>query len=932
MKIIKYLGVSFLIILSSSAIGKTCGPQWQWLSPSPDGLNKNAVAHHGDRTIIVGDGGSMYHSSDSGTTWFTATNNATEDLHDITYGSKYITVGKNGFAMTSDDGISWVHQATNTQNKLNAVSESVAVGDLGTILKIGNSGETWNTVSAGIFQNLNGVVDTGSLVIVVGNNGTIWSAQSANLDSWTDISPTDANNINLVDVAYNGSAFVAIANRYAFYSEDDGVSWNKVDLNLQAGGGAFKTIAWNATNGEFLVGGMDGVIARSADGKTWTSEGDFASLTDLNNISWDGSQYFGVGDYGNIVVSASGNKGDWQKNSIDLFKQSYRDIIWNEARSEFIAVGYEGSVLISPDGFVWNEKTNINDENWNAIIWDGSQYVATGFYKLKSVHTSVDGKAWSHFTGGHDFTSIAVGDVVGTKTYVTTSYSFLYNSTDLEAWNQTVVTGGISSQHVIFANDMFVIVGSYAAKARIAVSMNGSNWNVASTPATANGLMRIAWSGNEFVAVGVNTILRSEDGANWAPYGDNKINARDVMWSGDEFLLVDYAGTIYSSTDGRNWTVLNIVKGAPRGYRLALGNDKLITHNGGKQFAITSCITGNVSPTVDAGVDQTVNEETTVTLTGLGSDNDGTIDSYSWTQTGGLNISLTSVDSATTTFTSPTITSDQTLTFTLTVTDDAGASRSDSVDILVKPINISPVAVAGDDRSATVASLVILNGANSYDDDGTIATYLWEQVGESNIGISQAHTSNAQFTAPIVSAITQLTFKLTVTDNEGASDSDVIIITVSPVNQNPSNLTPTASAGDDQTVMDSINVTLDGSASSDGDGSITTYLWQQVGGSDINLVGASAAIATFTAPTVSNSTQYTFRLTVTDNEGATHADEVVITVNPNTTSGTSDKGVTNAEESTSESTSGLALDPLLLFGIILLTFVTRNIRSLSKTH
>ena len=90
------------------------------------------------------------------------------------------------------------------------------------------------------------------------------------------------------------------------------------------------------------------------------------------------------------------------------------------------------------------------------------------------------------------------------------------------------------------------------------------------------------------------------------------------------------------------------------------------------------------------------------------------------------------------------------------------------------------------------------------------------------------------------------------------------------------NRRPIADAGPDQTVTDtddtgSESVTLDGSASSDPDGTISTYEWTEgaaiLGTSDI--ITYDFAVGT-----------HTVTLTVTDNEGATDSDDVFITVDP----------------------------------------------------
>ena len=104
----------------------------------------------------------------------------------------------------------------------------------------------------------------------------------------------------------------------------------------------------------------------------------------------------------------------------------------------------------------------------------------------------------------------------------------------------------------------------------------------------------------------------------------------------------------------------------------------------------------NVAPTANAGPNQTsVEPYYTVTLTGsASSDSDGTIASYSWTQTGGTTVTLSDPTVVQPTFTAPGTISGDTLTFSLTVTDNQGATSTPST-VSITILNATERAVIG---------------------------------------------------------------------------------------------------------------------------------------------------------------------------------------------------------------------------------------------
>lgn len=159
---------------------------------------------------------------------------------------------------------------------------------------------------------------------------------------------------------------------------------------------------------------------------------------------------------------------------------------------------------------------------------------------------------------------------------------------------------------------------------------------------------------------------------------------------------------------------------------------------------------------------------------------------------------------------------------------------------------------------------VVLNGSASLDPDGTIVSYQW--LDASNQQIATGPTPTVRL------ADGQHTLTLLVTDNDGATDVDTVSVTITAPS---SNQLPVAVAGDDRVVADTDGqagetVTLNGTLSSDPDGTLVLYEW---------LVGRSTVIATGPMADVRlPDGPQQIALRVTDNEGGIATDEVTITV------------------------------------------------------
>ena len=309
----------------------------------------------------------------------------------------------------------------------------------------------------------------------------------------------------------------------------------------------------------------------------------------------------------------------------------------------------------------------------------------------------------------------------------------------------------------------------------------------------------------------------------------------------------------------------------------------------------------NEPPVADAGSDQTVQSGGRVPLDGSGSlDNDGTIEHYSWRLISGGSSShdytnggsgYSTVRSDIPVETVSRSAADVTLVFELTVTDDDGATSTDTVTITVKSPNFAPIANAGPDQIVESGTRVTLDGRGSLDIDGDIVSYLWTRTGGSrNSGATLTNTTTVQpsFVADTLATdaqdVTHI-FSLVVTDDEGVSSTaNQVTITV----ESPKAL-PVADAGPNQTVASAMRVQLDGRYSRDTDGDIVlSYRWKRTGGtgdSGVSLKDDHTATPSFKADTlVSGAADVThyFTLVVTDDDGAESiADTVRVTVTVN---------------------------------------------------
>lgn len=288
-------------------------------------------------------------------------------------------------------------------------------------------------------------------------------------------------------------------------------------------------------------------------------------------------------------------------------------------------------------------------------------------------------------------------------------------------------------------------------------------------------------------------------------------------------------------------------------------------------MSFTNTVNGsNRIPSANAGPDITRTLPAgNVTITGTGTDQDGSIAAYSWTQVEGpSNATLTNASGATLTASNLVA---GIYTFRLRVTDNKGDSNSDYVRLTIQstPASNGPLtANAGPDKTITLpTNSVALNGSGNAS-GGSAVSYKWVKVAGGTASLSGITTKDL-----VASNLAQgtYTFRLTVTTTTGATKSDDAIVTVKP---SAANVLPNVHPGPAQTVSGS-SVTLTGTAN-DPDGTIVAYEWFQVSGPNTATLVNKHTISVTASGLVAG--EYMFRLMVTDNSNGRRSGYVKVTV------------------------------------------------------
>lgn len=184
--------------------------------------------------------------------------------------------------------------------------------------------------------------------------------------------------------------------------------------------------------------------------------------------------------------------------------------------------------------------------------------------------------------------------------------------------------------------------------------------------------------------------------------------------------------------------------------------------------------------------------------------------------------------------------------YSVAITDSYGCTSNSPLKIIT--VNLLPNADAGINQSVCLGNSVAIGSSTTSSN-----TYSW---------LPTSNLSDAAISNPSASPTSPITYTVTVANSFGCSSTDQVTLSI--------NSLPVVSAGNDVTISQGNSTVVGGSPTASGN-SPFTYNWTPMTGLNSNLVANPAA---------SPQNAITYNVTVSDTNGCSASDNIIVTVNP----------------------------------------------------
>lgn len=338
--------------------------------------------------------------------------------------------------------------------------------------------------------------------------------------------------------------------------ETKGIIYWKIGLE---GAGTLNDIAYGS--GVTTTVGNTGAIFTSTNNSSWisrdTNDQDTATLVDdvkwtienLSGVAHGAGQFVAVGDNGTILISTDGgvtwasdlNDQDTEDPADDTTWTSEDLISITYGDGKFVTVGANGVILTSLTNFVEIPTESTTDATTDVMIVEQRVWV-TQLDDQGTPDDTVDDANWT----GENLISVAYGKGVfvtlGDSGSVLTA--ILTSSDGGATWN-VAARLSVELNSITYAGSRFLAVGGNST---ILTSTNGVHWTARVIQGSQTGVLQdVAYASGTWIVVG-DTVFRSTNGVKWVE-GDDQISTNSIINANGTLVTVGnnsiYTGILF---------------------------------------------------------------------------------------------------------------------------------------------------------------------------------------------------------------------------------------------------------------------------------------------------------------------------------------------------------------------------------------------------
>lgn len=505
---------------------------------------------------------------------------STTFLSDVTYsGTRFVAVGNSSVILTSTDGIAWARATVPTGLNLAAVATSgaryAAVGTLASnpatskgVVVRSEDGLTWTTSSLPAGSgSIFGLAYGAGRFVAVGELGLIYTSPDA--VNWT--AATSGISSALRAVAFADGLFVATGDAGRVLTSQDGQTWANRSIPSTANfwGVARHEGAWYVNAGA--------TVYSSSDATTW-SRVTVAGLTNLGSYKLYSLAGVLMGGFNEGTVQFSENGQTWAKHQIDATANMTIRAA-TQGNGLVVAVGSSGIIytaaapaqvsppLPAPSLRLEADSLKLSVDRRNLIAAGGAGYSRLELYANGTKVSEINGQS-----GIFSWTPTAVGNyallIRGVNADGSSAISASYPAqVALSNWSwRNPLPAGTDLNGAVRVDGKWWIVGNTGTF----VTLDASGRFAPVDFATTQRLTSIAYGNGRFVVTApfldaasreeIGSIWTSTDGFNWTALLTTSleaINLNHATFAGGLWLALSTNGVVLTSADGLSWSRQN---------------------------------------------------------------------------------------------------------------------------------------------------------------------------------------------------------------------------------------------------------------------------------------------------------------------------------------------------------------------------------------